>query len=107
MFRSLNKSDLVRIVDILLGNVQKNLSERGILLEFTEKAKEVIAEHGYDPALGARPLRRSIQQLVEDELSEGLLLGTFTDFSTIGIDAASDGKKLVFKKEDLPGKNQQ
>ncbi len=107
VFRSLNKSDLVRIVDILLGNVQKNLSERGILLEFTEKAKEVIAEHGYDPALGARPLRRSIQQLVEDELSEGLLLGTFTDFSTIGIDAASDGKKLVFKKEDLPGKNQQ
>ena len=107
VFRSLNKSDLIRIVDILLGNVQKNLSERGILLEFTEKAKEVIAEHGYDPALGARPLRRSIQQLVEDELSEGLLLGNFTDFSTIGIDASPDGKKLVFQKEDLPGKDRQ
>ena len=103
VFRSLNKSDLVRIVDILLGNVQKNLSERGILLEFSEKAKEIIAFHGYDPALGARPLRRSIQQLVEDELSEGLLLGTFTDFSTIAVDASPDGKKLVFRKEDLPG----
>lgn len=104
VFRSLNKSDLVRIVDILLGNVQKNLSERGILLEFSEKAKEIIAFHGYDPALGARPLRRSIQQLVEDELSEGLLLGTFTDFSTIAVDASPDGKTLVFRKEDLPGK---
>ncbi len=107
VFRSLNRSDLIRIVDILLGNVQKNLSERGILLEFTEKAKEAIAEHGYDPALGARPLRRSIQQLVEDELSEGLLLGNFTDFSTVGIDAAPDGKTLVFRTEDLPGKNRQ
>ena len=104
VFRSLNKSDLVRIVDILLGNVQKNLSERGILLEFSEKAKEIIAFHGYDPVLGARPLRRSIQQLVEDELSEGLLLGTFTDFSTIAVDASPDGKTLVFRKEDLPGK---
>ncbi|MCI5601664.1 MAG: ATP-dependent Clp protease ATP-binding subunit [Hallerella porci] len=104
VFRSLNKEDLIRIVDILLGYLQKNLSERGILLEFTEAAKKVIAEHGYDPALGARPLRRSIQTLVEDELSEGLLLGTFTDFSTIKIDADADGKKLTFEKEDLPGK---
>ena len=87
-----------------MGYLQKNLSERGILLEFTEAAKKVIAEHGYDPALGARPLRRSIQTLVEDELSEGLLLGTFTDFSTIKIDADADGKKLTFEKEDLPGK---
>lgn len=105
VFRSLNKGDLIRIVDILLGNLQKSLSERGILLEFTEKAKEVIVENGYDPALGARPLRRSIQNLVEDELSEGLLLGTFSDFSTIRIDATPDGKKLTFVQEDLPGKS--
>lgn len=106
VFRSLNKDDLIRIVDILLGGVQKNLSERGILLEFTEKAKEVIVENGFDPALGARPLRRSIQNLVEDELSEGLLLGTFSDFSTIKIDADADGKKLTFVREDLPGNAQ-
>ncbi len=105
VFRSLNKKDLIQIVDILLANVQKNLSERGVLLEFSEKAKEVIVDHGYDPALGARPLRRSIQQLVEDELSEGLLMGTFTDFSTIKIDVDENGKKLTFTKEDLPGKN--
>ncbi len=103
VFRSLNKKDLIQIVDILLGNVQNNLSERGVLLEFSEKAKEAIVDHGYDPALGARPLRRSIQQLVEDELSEGLLMGTFTDFSTVKIDADADGKKLTFTKEDLPG----
>ena len=72
-------------------------------MTFSEKAKEAIVDHGYDPALGARPLRRSIQQLVEDELSEGLLMGTFTDFSTVKIDADADGKKLTFTKEDLPG----
>ena len=105
VFRSLNKEDLIRIVDILLGNVQKNLSERGILLEFSQQSKVVIVEHSYDPALGARPLRRSIQSLVEDELSEGLLLGTFSDFSTIKIDADASGKKLTFVTEDLPGKN--
>ena len=104
VFRSLNKEDLIRIVDILLGYLQKNLSERGILLEFTEAAKKVIAEHGYAPALGARPLRRSIHILVEDVLSDGLLLVTFTYFSTIKIDADADGKKLTFEKEDLPGK---
>ena len=105
VFRSLNKEDLIRIVDILLGNVQKNLSERGILLEFSQQSKVVIVEHSYDPALGARPLRRSIQSLVEDELSEGLLLGRFSDFSTIKIDADASGKKLTFVTEDLPGKN--
>lgn len=100
VFRSLTKEDLIRIVDILLDGVQRNLSDRGILLEFSTAAKETIVEHGYDPALGARPLRRSIQQLVEDEIAEGLLLGTITDFSTIRVDSAPDKKRLVFVKED-------
>ena len=88
-----------------LNRIDDQIVFRGVLLEFSEKAKEVIVDHGYDPALGARPLRRSIQQLVEDELSEGLLMGTFTDFSTIKIDVDENGKKLTFTKEDLPGKN--
>ena len=106
VFRSLSKADLVQIVDILLNGVQNALSERGILLEFSARAKEVIVDHGYDPALGARPLRRSIQQLVEDELSEGLLLGNIKDFSTVKIDASPDGKKLAFNCESLSSKNE-
>ncbi|MCK9181784.1 MAG: ATP-dependent Clp protease ATP-binding subunit [Fibrobacteraceae bacterium] len=105
VFRSLSRKDLISVVDILLGTLQKNLSDRGIMLEFTEKAKEFIVDSGYDPALGARPLRRSIQQLVEDEISEGLLLGTFTDFSTIKVTFDEQAKKLAFSKEPLPEVN--
>ncbi len=100
VFQSLSREDLISIVDILLAQLQKNLSERGILLEVTPKAKEIIVEHGYDPALGARPLRRSIQQLVEDEIAEGLLLGRYFDFSAIKI--SDRGGKLHFESETLP-----
>jgi ATP-dependent Clp protease ATP-binding subunit ClpC len=82
VFRSLSRTDLITIVDILLSFLQKNLSDRGIMLEVSQEAKAFIVDHGYDPALGARPLRRSIQQLVEDNIAEGLLLGTYTDFLT-------------------------
>ena len=99
VFRPLNKSDLVSVVDIQLTFLQKNLSERGILLEVSREAKEFVVSHNYDSALGARPIRRSIQQLIEDEIAEGLLLGIYKDFSTISLDVV-DGK-LKFKSEAL------
>ena len=100
VFRPLSKADLVSVVDIQLSFLQKNLSERGILLEVTQEAKEFIVNHNYDSALGARPIRRTIQNLVEDEIAEGLLLGTMTDFSTVTI-GVKDGK-LCFGCEKLP-----
>ena len=100
VFRPLSKADLVSVVDIQLSFLQKNLSERGILLEVTQEAKEFIVNHNYDSALGARPIRRTIQNLVEDEIAEGLLLGTMTDFSTVSI-GVKDGK-LCFGCEKLP-----
>ncbi|MDR1760651.1 MAG: ATP-dependent Clp protease ATP-binding subunit [Fibrobacter sp.] len=100
VFQSLSREDLISIVDILLAQLQKNLSERGILLEATPKAKEIIVDDGYDPALGARPLRRSIQQLVEDEIAEGLLLGRYSDFSVIKV--SDRAGKLHFESETLP-----
>ncbi len=100
VFRALSKKDLVSVVDIQMGFLQKNISDRGILLEISQEAKEFIVNHNYDSALGARPIRRSIQNLVEDEIAEGLLLGTMTDFSTIGIGV--ENGKLSFKCEKLP-----
>ncbi|WP_407443424.1 ATP-dependent Clp protease ATP-binding subunit [Fibrobacter sp.] len=100
VFRALSKHDLVSVVDIQMGFLQKNISDRGILLEISQEAKEFIVNHNYDSALGARPIRRSIQNLVEDEIAEGLLLGSLTDFSTISIGVEND--KLSFKCEKLP-----
>ncbi|MBR4397721.1 MAG: ATP-dependent Clp protease ATP-binding subunit [Fibrobacter sp.] len=100
VFRPLSKKDLSSVVDIQLTFLQKNLSERGILLEVSEAAKEFIVSHNYDSALGARPIRRSIQYLVEDEIAEGLLLGIYKDFTTISIDV--ENNKLKFTSEALP-----
>ncbi|WP_163437360.1 ATP-dependent Clp protease ATP-binding subunit [Fibrobacter succinogenes] len=100
VFRPLTKKDLSSVVDIQLTFLQKNLSERGILLEVSEAAKEFIVSHNYDSALGARPIRRSIQNLVEDEIAEGLLLGIYKDFTTISIDV--ENNKLKFTSEALP-----
>ena len=99
VFRALSKLDLVSVVDIQMGFLQKNLSDRGILLEMSQEAKEFIVNHNYDASLGARPIRRSIQSLVEDEVAEGLLLGTMTDFSTITVDV--ENGKLTFKCEKI------
>jgi ATP-dependent Clp protease ATP-binding subunit ClpC len=91
VFRALNKTDLVSIVDILVAEVQKRLSERHVALELSQSAKELVVENGYDPALGARPLRRSLQRLVEDELAEKFLLGDLFEDSIVRVDCA-DGK---------------
>ena len=100
VFRPLSKKDLVSVVDIQMGFLQKNISDRGILLEISQEAKELIVNHNYDSALGARPIRRSIQSLVEDEIAEGLLLGRLSDFSTICIGV--ENGKLTFTSEALP-----
>jgi ATP-dependent Clp protease ATP-binding subunit ClpC len=73
VFHSLNKEQIKQIVDLELGKLQKRLDEHHVKLAPTEAARELIAEKGYDPMFGARPLRRVIQDLIEDRLSEGLL----------------------------------
>jgi ATP-dependent Clp protease ATP-binding subunit ClpC len=99
VFRALSKKDLVSVVDIQMGFLQKNISDRGILLEISQEAKEFIVNNNYDSTLGARPIRRPIQNLVEDAIAEGLLLGTLTDFSTISIGV--ENGKLSFKCEKI------
>ncbi|OWA34565.1 ATP-dependent Clp protease ATP-binding subunit [Saccharibacillus sp. O16] len=87
-FASLKEDDLVTIVDNMLAEVSANLSDRGITLNITEEAKSKLARLGYDPAFGARPLRRMIQQHVEDGITDLLL--DDEDVQTIAVDAAED-----------------
>jgi ATP-dependent Clp protease ATP-binding subunit ClpC len=99
VFRHLNREDLTRIIDIELSKVRQRLDERGLTLELSEEAREFIIEKGYNPDYGARPLRRAIENLIEDPLSEELLRGTFQGASGIRAvirDREGIGKQLVF-----------
>ncbi len=90
VFRSLNKAEIRQIVDLELNKVRHRLADHRLALEVTDEAKAFLAEKGYEPQFGARPLRRVIQQMVEDPLSEGLLSGKFQEGDTILVDAADD-----------------
>ncbi len=77
VFRPLTRDDLVRIIEIELGRVKNRLNEKSISLELTDQAKEFLIEKGFNPDFGARPLRRAIEQFLEDPLAEELLRGNF------------------------------
>ncbi|MBX3066475.1 MAG: ATP-dependent Clp protease ATP-binding subunit [Anaerolineae bacterium] len=88
VFRSLTKEEITAIVDLELQKVRERVSEHALVLEVTDAAKALLAEKGYDPEYGARPLRRVITNLVEDKLSDGILSGQFKLGATVRIDAA-------------------
>lgn len=95
VFHALNKGHITQIVDIMLADLSEQLKDQAIQIEVSDKAKELIANRGFDPDFGARPLRRAIQRLVENPLSEEMLKGRFKEGATIYVDAA-DGQ-IVFK----------
>ena len=95
-FRELTEEDLRSIVDIQLDLFRKRLDDRHITIEVTDKARDWVAKTGYDPAFGARPLKRVVQREVADKLAVKLLDGSFTEESTIRVDVASDGEALEF-----------
>jgi len=90
VFHSLQKSQIRQIVDLMLSRVQKALDEHAITLEVTDEAKDLLCEKGYDQTFGARPLRRVIQNMIEDELSEAILRGEVHDGDTVRIDRNGD-----------------
>src|SRR4249919_151270 len=100
VFHSLSQEDVKRIVDLMMKRVRDQLKSKDLEIELTDAAKTVLAEKGYDPALGARPLRREIQRLVEDPLSEKLLWKEFRAGQTIIVDAR-DGE-IVFEGAGVP-----
>ena len=86
VFHALDKEHIRKIVELMLSQVQTQLKEKEIKLEITDEAKDFLGERGYDPAFGARPLRRIIERMVEDPLSEALLNGRFHSGDTVKID---------------------
>ena len=92
----LGKEGLRKIVDIQLEYLAKRLDSRNIQVEFSNNAREQIMDEGYDPAFGARPLKRTIQQRLENPLAAELLAGKFTDGDKIKIDG--DTHKFTFEK---------
>ena len=95
IFRPLSKTDLRGIVDIQLRKVEKLVADRELRLELTEEAKMRLVEIGYEPAFGARPLKRAIVKAVQDPLAEELLSGGYTNGSTVRCDVEGEGFKFV------------
>ncbi len=98
VFHELTKEEVTLIVDLMIRRVQTQLEGQGLGLELTQAAKVLLAEKGYDPQLGARPLRRAIQRLVEDPLSERLLWKEFRAGETVVVDAEPDpetGERVI------------
>ncbi|HLU69186.1 MAG TPA: AAA family ATPase, partial [Fibrobacteria bacterium] len=94
VFRPLERKDMSRIVDLLIGELETRLSDRDIKVQVTEPVRELIIEKGFDPQLGARPLRRSIQRLLEDRLADEILRGRVSDNSVLKVDR--EGDELTF-----------
>ncbi len=96
VFHKLKKDQLARIVEILTKRLRERLAEREIALEITDEAKALLADEGYDPAFGARPLKRTIQHHIENPLASKILAGEFGPGDTIRIDV--EGKRFTFEK---------
>jgi ATP-dependent Clp protease ATP-binding subunit ClpC len=101
VFRALSMESIKEIVQLELDKVSLRLEEHDIVISITQAALELIAEMGYDPEMGARPLRRVIQQNIEDSLSDSLLGGEFEDGDTIVVDVV-DEEISLHKKEENP-----
>jgi len=100
VFEPLSKDQLAEIAELQLGRLRERLAERKLSLELTDAAKEVLAEAGWDPAYGARPLKRALQRLVENPLAQRLLEGEFAEGETIRVDAQNG--EIVFERATEP-----
>jgi ATP-dependent Clp protease ATP-binding subunit ClpC len=98
VFNTLGKPEIEKIIDLLMQEVTARLAERNITLTLTPPAKELIMEEGYDPAFGARPLRRTIQRLIEDPLAEELIRKALEADGEVIV--SRKDKKIVFKAKD-------
>jgi len=98
VFRALTKEQIRQIVELMLGQVQERLAEHEVKLEATDEAKDLLAKEGYDPHFGARPLRRVIQTMIEDPLSEAILGGEFKPGDMVLLEVEEDKIKLRTKE---------
>ncbi|MGA0119477.1 MAG: ATP-dependent Clp protease ATP-binding subunit [Candidatus Nanopelagicaceae bacterium] len=102
VFHQLEKSEIIQIVDLMITNLETRLKEKDMGIELTSATKSVLAERGYDPALGARPLRRTIQREIEDALSEKILFGEIKAGQLVVIDVEGEAGKETFTFKGMP-----
>ena len=108
VFPPLTKEQIISMVDNMVAGVEKRLKDRDMGLELTQAAKDLLAERGFDPVLGARPLRRTVQREIEDSLAEKMLYGEVRPGQIILVDVEGEGAKATFtfrgeQKAELPG----
>jgi len=96
VFHPLSKDQLTRIVDVQLQSLEKRLAARGLGLTLTDAAKKLLGEEGYDPQFGARPLKRVIQQRLENPLAKRLLQGEFNEGETVHVDVDESKQEFTF-----------
>ena len=92
VFPQLTQAEIIQIVDLMVGKLDERLRDKDMGIELTQKAKDHVATKGYDPVLGARPLRRTIQRDIEDALSEKILYGELKAGEIVLVDAEGEGK---------------
>ena len=102
VFHQLTKMEIIEIVDLMIANLEKRLADRDIDIELTTGAKDLLAERGYDPQLGARPLRRTIQRDIEDPLSEKMLFGDLQAGNIVVVDVEGEGTEREFTFTTTP-----
>jgi ATP-dependent Clp protease ATP-binding subunit ClpC len=98
VFPALKREEIFQIVDLMIVRVNKQVQAQELSLEISHEVKEFIANEGFDPTMGARPLRRAIQRLIEDPLAEEVLRGTFRPGDLIR--GELDGERVTFRKVD-------
>lgn len=103
VFPQLSKLEVRQIVDLMIARLDKRLVEQNLSIELTDAAKELLADRGFDPVLGARPLRRAVQRDIEDALSEKILFGEIATGSHILVDAQGEGLLGEFTFTSIPG----
>ena len=98
----LTESEIIEIVDLMIASLEKRLQDKDMAIELTPPAKALLAERGYDPTLGARPLRRTIQREIEDPLSEKMLFGDLNPGSIVVVDVEGEGDERTFSFTPTP-----
>jgi ATP-dependent Clp protease ATP-binding subunit ClpC len=102
VFHQLTESEIIEIVDLMIASLEKRLQDKDMAIELTPGAKVLLAERGYDPTLGARPLRRTIQREIEDPLSEKMLFGDLNPGSIVVVDVEGEGDERTFSFTPTP-----
>jgi ATP-dependent Clp protease ATP-binding subunit ClpC len=98
VFHHLKKEEILEIAELYLKRVNEQAKSMDIVIELSDEVKDLLVDTGYDPNLGARPLRRAVQKLIEDPLSEEMLMGSFHAGDVI-VAELDDDKKVVFRKK--------